>query len=50
MNLDLTKMPTGVSLQKENAEFVARMEDILDIYEMPYNPDVPVLCVDEKPY
>ena len=26
---------------KENAEFVARMEDILDIYEMPYDPAVP---------
>ena len=26
------------------------MEDILDIYEMPYNPDVPVICMDEKPY
>ena len=35
---------------KENAEFVARMEDILDIYEMPYNPMVPVVCKDEKPY
>ena len=35
---------------KENAEFVARMEDVLDIYEMPYNPAVPVVCMDEKPY
>lgn len=26
------------------------MEDILDIYEMPYNPTVPVVCMDEKPY
>lgn len=26
------------------------MEDILDIYEMPYNPQVPVVCMDEKPY
>ena len=26
------------------------MEDILDIYEMPYNPAVPVVCMDEKPY
>ena len=26
------------------------MEDILDIYEMPYNPDLPVVCMDEKPY
>ncbi len=35
---------------KENAEFVACMEDILDIYEMPYDPAVPVVCMDEKPY
>ena len=26
------------------------MEDILDIYEMPYDPAVPVVCMDEKPY
>ena len=26
------------------------MEDVLDLYEMPYNPDVPVVCMDEKPY
>lgn len=26
------------------------MEDVLDIYEMPYNPALPVVCMDEKPY
>jgi len=26
------------------------MEDVLDLYEMPYNPDLPVICMDEKPY
>lgn len=26
------------------------MEDVLDIYEMPYNPEMPVVCMDEKPY
>ena len=26
------------------------MEDILDIYEMPYDPALPVVCMDEKPY
>ena len=26
------------------------MEDILDVYEMPYNPEYPVVCMDEKPY
>lgn len=35
---------------KENAESVACMEAILDIYELPYNPMRPVVCMDEKPY
>lgn len=35
---------------KEYAEFVACMEDVLDVYEMPYNPNRPVVCMDEKPY
>ena len=35
---------------KENAEFVACMEDDLDVYELPYNPAHPVVCMDEKPY
>ncbi|MCI9560683.1 MAG: hypothetical protein HFG52_16060 [Lachnospiraceae bacterium] len=26
------------------------MEDVLDIYEMLYDPAVPVVCMDEKPY
>lgn len=26
------------------------MEDILDVYEMPYDPRRPVICMDEKPY
>ena len=26
------------------------MEDVLDIYEMPYNAEIPVICMDEKPY
>jgi hypothetical protein len=26
------------------------MEDILDVYELPYNPEKPVVCMDEKPY
>ena len=26
------------------------MEDIPDIYELPYNPMRPVACMDEKPY
>ena len=26
------------------------MEDVLDVYEMPYDPEYPVVCMDEKPY
>ena len=26
------------------------MEDVLDVYERPYDPDYPVICMDEKPY
>ncbi len=35
---------------KENADFIAHMEDILDVYEKPYDPEMPVICMDEKPY
>lgn len=34
---------------KADAEFTAAMEDVLDIYAKPYNPAVPVLCMDEQP-
>jgi len=30
-------------------EYVARMEDVLAVYEKPYNPKEPVVCLDEKP-
>ena len=33
-----------------DAEFVANMEDILDVYQRPYDPKFPVWCMDEKPY
>lgn len=29
-------------------EYIARMEDILDLYEQPCNPNEPVVCLDEK--
>lgn len=35
---------------KDDAEFVANMEDILDVYQQPYDPDYPLWCMDEKPY
>ena len=35
---------------KEDADFVVCMEDVLDVYELPYDPARPVVCMDEKPY
>ena len=26
------------------------MEEILDTYKLPYNEEIPVVCMDEKPY
>lgn len=34
---------------KLDDEYIARMEDVLDVYERAYNPRVPVVCIDEKP-
>lgn len=34
---------------ENNADFVARMEDILDLYHEPYDPLRPVVCFDECP-
>ena len=32
-----------------DAEFVANMEQVLDLYHKPYDPDCPVVCMDEQP-
>ena len=32
-----------------DAEYIAKMEDVLALYEQPYNPKEPVVCLDEKP-
>ena len=34
---------------KQNAEFVARMESVIEVYEKPFDPKAPVLCMDEQP-
>ena len=34
---------------KQNADFVAHMEDVLEVYKRPYEPDCPVVCMDEQP-
>ncbi|MFT8318729.1 MAG: transposase [Sporolactobacillus sp.] len=36
--------------KKQDAEFVAHMEDVLDVYSHPYDPQKPLICLDEKPY
>ena len=36
--------------KEHSADFVAKMEDILDTYALPYDEDCPVICLDEKPY
>lgn len=34
---------------ESDAEFVANMEDVLDVYSRTMNPAIPVLCMDEQP-
>ena len=31
----------------QNANFVAAMEDVLEVYARPYNCNLPVVCMDE---
>jgi hypothetical protein len=33
---------------KLNAEYIERMEDVLDVYARPYDPKEPIVCMDEK--
>ncbi len=34
---------------EQNAEFVACMEDVLDLYHQPRDPRRPLVCMDEQP-
>jgi hypothetical protein len=34
---------------EHNGDFVARMEQVLDVYKRPYDPRRPVVCMDESP-
>ena len=34
---------------EHSGEFVAHMEDVLDVYQTPYDPQVPTVCMDEQP-
>jgi len=38
-----------VILPKNDAEFVANMEEVIEIYEKPHNAANPVVCMDEQP-
>jgi hypothetical protein len=43
------KMEYWVIPPSEDAEFVAHMEEVLELYATPYNSNCPVLCMDEQP-
>jgi len=30
-------------------DYIRKMEDVLEVYERPYDPQLPVVCLDEKP-
>ena len=32
-----------------SGEFVCAMETVLNVYQRPYDPDFPVVCMDEQP-
>jgi DDE superfamily endonuclease len=34
---------------EHSGEFVAHMEDVLEVYQTPYDPQVPMVCMDEQP-
>lgn len=34
--------------QEANADYVCAMEDVLEVYTRPYDPDRPVVCLDES--
>jgi len=34
---------------EQNADFVAHMEDVLELYCLPHDPKVPLICMDEQP-
>lgn len=43
------KVVSWIIPPKQNSQFVAQMEQVLDIYKRPYNADFPVVCMDESP-
>jgi hypothetical protein len=47
--MNARKIQYWVIPPKANGEFVAHMEKVLDTYARPYNPQLPVLAMDEQP-
>lgn len=43
------KLEYWVIPPERDAEFVAQMEAVLDVYARPYDPACPVICMDEQP-
>lgn len=43
------KIAYGVIPPEADAEFTARMEEVLEVYERPYEARHPVVCMDEQP-
>ncbi len=43
------KMEYWVIPPTADGEYVAHMEAVLDTYAQPYDPNCPVLCMDEQP-
>ena len=44
----MTGIPTATVADLDEA-YISKMEGVLEVYEQPYDPDQPVLCLDEKP-
>lgn len=43
------KVVSWIIPPKQNSQFVAQMEQVLDVYKRPYNKDFPLVCMDESP-
>jgi hypothetical protein len=44
----VTGIPTATVADLDE-DYIAKMEDVLAVYERPYDPKEPVVCLDEKP-
>ncbi len=42
-------LKTHWCIGKITSDFIWHMEDVLDLYEQPYDPSRPVICFDERP-